>query len=235
VFIDKQQSLHYSCPRIATAAWLLESSLKRGVIDEWRRRRRAAGRLLVLAAFAGALAGSLFAAAPANAHFSSGLYSHEGGDCASRINPIGAIFYRFGGTQNAANHTAHHTGWGSNIDNPQWFATHGVCYERDGSLASASAWDPRYHIRLRQTYHGDTSFGTTTVGTPHWEEECGTIGHAVPPNGFTRGRRQLVDHVGILGGHDYYYEYWGNTQPFPQGCHGWVAEGDGVVVWLRID
>ena len=177
------------------------------------------------------------------AHFSSGLYSHRRGDCSSRVDPIGAVFYgpadgtTGGNLASAVDHAEAHTGWGVvTLGSGQWFATHGYCGYWDGELASGAAWSTRHHTRLRRTYHADPGLGFTTVGTPHYEtvESCGHVVRRTlnGVSGYDIARRRLHEAM-AAGNHTSFSEYWGNTQPFVQ-CNGDIASSNGYVRFLYV-
>lgn len=181
--------------------------------------------------------------AEAWAHFSSGLYSHRRGDCSSRVDPIGAVFYgpadgtTGGNLASAVNHAEAHTGWGVvSLGSGQWFATHGYCGYWDGELASGGAWTTRHHMRLRRTYHADPGLGFTTVGTPHYEtiESCGHVVRRTlnGVSGFDIARGRLHEAM-AAGNHTSFYQYWGNTQPFVQ-CNGQIASSNGNVRFFYV-
>ena len=183
------------------------------------------------------------AVAEAGAHFSSGLYSHRRGDCSSRVDPVGAVFYgpadgtTGGNLGSAVNHTEAHTDWKIvSLGSGQWFATHGYCGYWDGEVASRGAWATRHHMRLRRTYHADPNLGFTTVGTPHYET-IETCGHVVRKtvngvSGFDIARRRLHEAM-AAGDHASFYQYWGNTQPFVQ-CNGDIASSNGNVRFFYV-
>jgi hypothetical protein len=191
-----------------------------------------------------ALVAAAIVVAEAWAHFSSGLYSHRRGDCASRVDPIGAVFYgpadgtTGGNLGNAASHAEAHTGWSIvSLGSGQWFATHGYCGYWDGELASGGTWTtPRHHMRLRRTYHADPGLGFTTVGTPHYEtiENCGHVVRRTlnGVSGFDIARRRLHEAM-AAGDHASFYQYWGNTQPFVQ-CNGDIASSNGNVRFFYV-
>ena len=201
---------------------------------------RSRARVALLAA-----AAALAAAPPAASHFSSGQYSHRRGDCASRVDPIGAVFYgpapagAPGYTDNLASvvdHLEAHTGWWDPaFGSGQWFATHGYCAYSDGERASGGASATRHHIRLRRTYDWDPVLGYTTVSTPHYEVAT-SCGHAVREtrdgvSGYDIARQRLVDTLGAS--HPNRVETWGNTQRFVQ-CNGWLAQSNGNVRYFAV-
>jgi hypothetical protein len=190
-----------------------------------------------------ALLAAAIVVADAWAHFSSGLYSHRRGDCSSRVDPIGAVFYgpadgtTGGNLASAVNHAESHTGWKIvSFGSGQWFATHGYCGYWDGELASGVAWTTRHHMRLRRTYHADPGLGFTTVGTPHFEtiESCGHVVRRTlnGVSGFDIARGRLHEAM-VAGKHTSFYQYWGNTQPFVQ-CNGDVANSNGNVRFFYV-
>lgn len=181
--------------------------------------------------------------AEAPAHFSSGLYSHRRGDCSSRVDPIGAVFYgpadgtTGGNLASAVDHAEAHTGWNVvSLGSGQWFATHGYCGYWDGELASGGAWTTRHHMRLRRTYHADPGLGFTTVGTPHYEtvESCGHVVRRTlnGVSGYDIARRRLHESM-AAGNHTSFSAYWGNTQPFVQ-CNGDIASSNGNVRFFYV-
>lgn len=189
------------------------------------------------------LLGPALLVSEASAHFSSGLYSHRRADCASRVDPIGAVFYGppdgtlGNNVASAVNHVQAHAGWGPAWTSAgQWFATHGYCVYWDGEVASGPAWTTRHHMRVRRTYHADQGLRYATVGTPHYEtkESCGHVVRRTINgiSGFDIGRRRLYQAM-QAGNHTTFYEYWGNTQPFVQ-CNGDVANANGNVRFFFI-
>ena len=190
----------------------------------------------------------------AAAHFNSGLYSHRANNCSSRSDPITVVFYAYATGSRTLNHIKAHTGWGGGSGGGQYFASHGICGA--GTQHAESGLFTRYHIRMRKTYDGDTTWrGTTTVGTPHHEDWIDTINeldcwpgnHAVdkggvsqpyPYNqgnsGFDQGRKRIFNALYGQSGHTYALsENWGNTQEFKQ-CDGDWAGSNGTVFWFRI-
>lgn len=201
------------------------------ILNELVQRRIA---MMAAAVVAGLFGGAILPGS-AGAHFDSGLYSHENSGCASRVDPIGTVFFDDGATGNAQTHIWQDAGWGGTIlEDEQYFASHGVCRLQDGANADGDVLDDRNHIRLRQTGDSDASLGVTTVGTPHEElRDCSSGSHRVTPNGFANGREALLDFM-WMDHPGYYYSYWGNTQPMSQ-CDSFVATGDGVVAYIPIN
>ncbi|MDQ3822457.1 MAG: hypothetical protein M3321_04360 [Actinomycetota bacterium] len=194
----------------------------------------------VYSALLAILAAALAVASPASADFNSGLYSHDDGGCASRVDPITAVFYVYGTADRSLNHVRNHTGWtDGGLGGGQYFASHGVCGPTYGEKRGSGGW----HIRARKTYDDDVNYGTSTVGTPH-HEDIVWCGHAVDkggvetqgglPSGFDQGRQAIVN--AFYGAPDHYfggYQYWGNTQEMRQ-CDGDPAGSNGNVVWFTI-
>lgn len=180
------------------------------------------------------------------AHFDSGLYSHRSSDCESRSDPITIVFYKYGGADRANNHVRFHTGWGGGTGGGQHFASHGNC--SPGTRHAESGTLTRFHIRMRATYHGDATWGTTTTATPHhedWVITCnyGFGGHAVDKggvsqetqwSGFDQGRKRIFEALYGKNGHTFAGSVnWGNTREFKQ-CDGDYAGSNGTVFWFRI-
>lgn len=218
-------------------------------------RSTAAGRAPVLSRWAIlAAAAALAVPAAADGHFSAGFYSHSRSDCASRTDPITVIFYGEATAARTLNHVAFHTGWsGGATGGNQYFATHGICYPSFGERYDGTVED-RFHIRAQKTYHGDATWGTTTMSTPHHEDwvtwiwtDCASNGfgnHAVDKggvdkggglqSGFDQGRTAIYNAFYGRSGHEYGgLSYWGNTQEFKQ-CDGDWAGSHGNVYWFRI-
>lgn len=106
--------------------------------------------------------------------------------------------------------------------------------------ASACGACARYHIRVRGQ-HSDTTLGYTATGDAYhedWVASCLPSGwHAVDSNGpsgsgFDQGRGQLSNAM-YMGGHYYYYAWWGNTQNFRQ-CDGDYAGSDGSTAFIQL-
>lgn len=196
-------------------------------------------RLSVSAIFVALSLAALALTASASAHFDSGQYSHNSSGCNSPVNPVSMVFYNQGTADNAIYHVYHHSGWdGTVIEQGQYFASiyHLVCRFQNGASADGYVFETRHHVRFRQSYDADGTFGITTVGTPHFEKKVG-CGHAVYPtsngvSGFDTARRDLGDSMGA-GGHNTWYVGWGNTQNFTQ-CNGWIAASNGNVRYVEI-
>jgi hypothetical protein len=197
------------------------------------------GRLVALAAV---LIGLAFPGT-AWAHFQSGFYSHDNSGCASRVDPITVVFYGYATASRTSNHIKFHTGWGGGSGGNQYFASHGECGGTTYQDYSACGTCTRYHVRMRQTYDDDATFGTTTTGTPH-HEDWTYCGHAVDKggvnlggggqSGFDQGRSRIYTALASASGHGYGGDSnWGNTQEFQQCDHDW-AGSHGSVFWFRI-
>ena len=183
----------------------------------------------------------LLGAAPAAAHFDSGLYTH--GSCAgsvsSRVDPINVVFWDVGTWDRAVNHTDAHTGWGNQVGGSQYFFDHGVCHQQTTQRASGTF--SRYHLRYHPIHH-DYFLGWTTVADAHHEDYVWGCnwprgGHAVDGNGaggsgFDQGRNALVS-IMSAGGHPWYWGWWGNTQNFRQ-CDGDYAGSNGWVGFIKV-
>lgn len=134
-----------------------------------------------------------------------------------------------------------HAGWSNTSGGTQYFSDHGNCYSQHTQRASGCGACGRYHIRIRGQ-HEDASLGWTATGAAHhedWVLTCnyGAGGHAVDANGpngsgFDQGRAQLSNAMSI-GGHSYYYSWWGNTQNFQQ-CDNDYAGSDGVTSFIQL-
>ena len=186
------------------------------------------------------------------AHFSTtGQFSHETDACTSSTNrkdPVMDVFYNNGQSSNVATHVEHHTGWTNTEGSQQWYKIHAdptVCAQNGTTAQRASGCGTcgRVHIRFRQTYHSDATWGITALGTPHNEAwvvgplGCGTGKHAVYyPYGYQDGRTMIYNNLVAAGGHTFGGGViWGNTQsPLPQ-CNGDVVRSlDGKVDYIRM-
>ena len=195
-----------------------------------------------LVVLAGALVAGLLVPGLAQTHFQSGLYSHTGSGCASRVDPVTVVFYHKATAAISANHVRAHTGWGGGSGGGQYFASHGNCGATTRHAESGTG--TRYHIRMRKTYHEDGTWGTTTTGTPHHEDLVWYCGHAVDKggvdkgeglwSGFDQGRSRIYNALYGKPGHTFgRNQYWGNTQEFKQ-CDGDYAGSHGQVYWFRM-
>jgi hypothetical protein len=190
-------------------------------------------KLFMLAA---TLAAALAAfAAPAGAHFATGVYTHNG--CpGNRVDPVNFVFYdnAYGGR--TVNQIQYHACWTNTSGSTQYFYSHDTCSVMDAQRASGCGACSRYHIRLNNI-HYDTDVGYTAVGDAHHEDFVWYCGHAVDSNGsngsgFDQGRRALRTAFSNAG-HSWSSVYWGNTQNFQQ-CDGDYAASDGWVVWMHV-
>jgi hypothetical protein len=182
----------------------------------------------------------LVAVASASAHFdTSGQYTHgTSGGCttANRIDPINVVFYTWGTWGRAEDQVTDHAVWWYGDGSQQTFYDHGNCSLMHTQRASLDQFNPRYHIRIRGQ-HSDPTLGWTATGDAHHEDLVVTCGHAVDANGpngsgFDQGRAQLSNAMS-LGGHSYYYSWWGNTQNFKQ-CDGDYAGSDGATSFIQL-
>lgn len=203
----------------------------------------------VLVALAFALAFTVTSGAlgseSARAHFStSGKYSHSTDACTSstnRVDPVMNVFYDEAYAPNAVgNHIQHHTGWSNQSGSSQWYKTHANptrCGKNasESQRASACGNCDRTHIRFKQTYHGDSTWGITALGTPH-EEVWVSCGHAVTyPYGFQNGRTRIYNNMVYSGGHRFAgSKNWGNTATMKQCNNYWVGSLDGKVDYIGI-
>jgi hypothetical protein len=174
-----------------------------------------------------------FAPSPAGADFNSGWYTRD--PCSPNVlrDPITIVFTHNASGARSLNHVQHHLSWGYPTSGiTQYFVSHGVCAAMDGQRASAGTFSSRYHIRVRKTYHGDTTWGTTAVGAPHYDQLTG-CGHKVPTNGFNNGRQANIN--GFSGTHHTHQGTvnWGNTLPIRQ-CDASTAASNGNVAWFSI-
>jgi hypothetical protein len=175
---------------------------------------------------------SVFPAAPAQADFSTSVYTHKGGsNCSSAVDPINFGFYGPAAWwSNAAAHVQHHSGWNNTSGSTQANRAHGTCYSMGTQRASGSSLSSRYHIRF--FFAHDNGQGTYySVGDAHYERLV-PCGHAVPPDGFDNARRHLRNIMGN-GGHYTTRNYWGNTRTFLQ-CSFTYAGSNGYVDWAWI-
>jgi hypothetical protein len=202
-----------------------------------RHRARLAGFLITAVASALALAAL---SGPAAAHFDSGQWSHESSACSysnTRLDPITIIFYNWGYADRSANSLNYHFGWHNDGATAQYFASHGNCLQNTHDPTSGG--NPRYHIRIKKTYDGDSYWGVTSASTPHYERtvDCSiipfTTQHAVYPNGFNDGRERIINGLYFRDGHGFWgYQWWGNTEPRVNQCNGDRAAADGYVGFI---
>jgi hypothetical protein len=181
----------------------------------------------------------LLVVAPAPAHFdSTSKYTHTASNCsgASRVDPINIVFYTWGTWARAENQVQTHAGWTNGSGSPQYFWDHSTCYLMHTQRASGCGTCGRFHIRIRGQ-HEDPTLGWTATGDAHHEDWVITCGHAVDANGpngsgFDQGRAQLSNAM-WMGGHSYYYTWWGNTQNFQQ-CDGDYSGSDGNTSFIQL-
>lgn len=210
-------------------------------------RARGSGPRAVLAAIlVGFALGVAVVSTPASrAHFStSGQFSHDTDACTSSTNrkdPVMNVFYSNATPSNTGTHIQHHTGWTNQEGGPQNYKVHAdptVCQwnAETSQRASSCGSCARTHIRFKLTWHGDATWGTTSLGTPHNEDHV-FCGHAVyDPWGFQDGRTMIYNNVVATGGHGFAGAvYWGNTaEPKPQ-CNGWQPNSiDGKVDYINM-
>lgn len=173
---------------------------------------------------------------PAFAHFSSGIYTYSGSCTSSnRTDPVNLVFYQSATGSRTLNHIQFHTGWTNTSGSSQKFLTHSECYSMSGQRASGGLTSSRWHVRVRQTYHSDTTWGTTSAGAAHWENYHSLLNcHYVTQNGFNEGRMIVVEKLVNQGGHNTAGTTdWGNTQRMRQ-CNGNDAWSNGIVYWIAI-
>ncbi|MGH8546523.1 MAG: hypothetical protein ACREX3_23490 [Gammaproteobacteria bacterium] len=184
------------------------------------------------------------------AHFdTSGKYSHSDSACTSssnRVDPVMNVFYNNATDSNVGTHIQHHTGWQNQSGSLQWYKIHAnptVCGRNASSAQRASACGScdRVHIRFKRTYHGDATWGTTSLGTPHNEDwktggGCFPGKHAVyDPYGFQDGRTLIYNNLVAAGGHTFAGSAnWGNTALMPQCDGNSVNSLDGKVDYIRM-
>jgi hypothetical protein len=185
------------------------------------------------------LAVGLAMAPVASGHFSTGQYTHESPDCSTAaIDPITMVFTNAGTEINAKAHIAHHTTWLGTTASGQMFKTHmtnpPICAMNSVYDQLASGGNPRWHVRMQQTYDSSPTYGTTTIATPHLEWSCGG-GHRIQqsPSGFIEGRTHLGNaltpqHAQVAFGN------WGNNLFMYQSCGGYSVRSDGWVVYLSV-
>jgi hypothetical protein len=207
---------------------------------------------VVLAASVAGMLGAMIALNDrgADAHFARGLYSRSTSDCTSSTNlldPVMVVFYNNGQAPAIRTHVEHHLGWTNQEGRGQWYKIHEdptVCGKNieASQRASACGTCDRYHIRFKETYHSDATWGATSLATPHHEEwvrfnGCGiTGGHAVfEPYGFQDGRTVVYNQFVPRGGHVHGgTAVWGNTAQMQQCDGAWVGSLDGYVEFIRI-
>jgi hypothetical protein len=189
----------------------------------------------------------LIVISPAAAHFdNSDKYTHDDDDCdlsghgSDHKDPINVVFYNWGTWGRAVNQIQTHANWFVSGAEPQWFRDHGECYVMHDDLADGTG--SRYHVRFRGQ-HSDQALDWPTWGNVHHEDAVSLPqclpngGHAVDSNGpngsgYDQGRAQLSWAM-WMGGHSYYYAWWGNTGSFVQ-CDGDTAASDGNTVYISL-
>ena len=139
-------------------------------------------------------------------------------------------------------HIADHTGWGATNADQQYFPTHnanaadpdGTCVLNSQYEQLAGSGNPRYHVRLKQTFDSSPTYGTTTIATPHLEWACDG-GHRIQqsPSGFVEGRTRLYNdmypaHAHVVTGN------WGNNNALYQSCGGYSVRSDGYVTYMSV-
>jgi hypothetical protein len=172
---------------------------------------------------------ALGAADAARADFSSGEYSHAGGGCASRVDPITLVIYGYTAYYEQARAVVESkTGWSGDNSASQYGTSHGFCTPMDGESYSRSGLYERQHLRYNQTHHRDLKNRYETVGTPHYEivRSCG---HVTTTYVYTRN--WIVGRMSPPYATS--YQYWGNTQNMYQ-CDGYPVSSDGQVAWVNI-
>lgn len=209
------------------------------------------GLLFIVAAVVGmAATTATLRIATASAHFAPGHYSHSTDACTqstNRVDPVMDAFHEDATATKMRTHVEHHTLWTNQQGSPQVYKTHSnptVCAENStlSQRASACGSCDRYHIRFRQTYHSDATWGITSIGTPHQEDwitgqGCGiTGGHAVVyPYGFQNGRTVIYNKMVAQGAHPFGGSAtWGNTQSLKQCNDTWVSSLDGKVDFIMV-
>jgi hypothetical protein len=131
------------------------------------------------------------------------------------------------------NHYAYHTNWlYTDGINDQLYVSHNACGLNSHARASAPGVTTRFHTRMRKTYDTDTTWGTTTQSTPHYELAV-ACGHAVTSDGFNLARNQSISALGQSGHHPYQWQYWQDTQQMYQ-CNGVAAASSGYVGFQSI-
>lgn len=198
-------------------------------------------RRTLLALAAAALAAVAFAGS-APGHFQT--YPYTLGSCPAayerQIDPINVVFYGNATSELALNHIRFHLNWPYTSGSTQYFSSEGICGAMDGQRASGTTLQSRFHIRVKQTAHGDATWGITARGDAHHEDLIWYCGHAVDKgggssglaSGFDQGRSAIYN--ALVGVHTYAgMTYWGNTRQFKQ-CDGDYAGSDGNVAWWRI-
>jgi hypothetical protein len=187
----------------------------------------------------------------ASAHFdrdSSTWYTFDVSNCQGPadevlVDPINAIFYNWGTWGRVASQVGSHAHWHDDGGSAQWFRDHGQCYPMHTQRASAGLSHTRFHIRIRGQ-HEDESLRWAAGGDAHFEDIVNCPGwwppanHAVRENGgpygsgFDIGRDQLVFSMS-QGGHNWDYQWRGNTRSFRQ-CDSQYASSDGYVAWISL-
>lgn len=134
-------------------------------------------RSVLVLALALTLAG--FYARFASAHLSYGIYTYSSScNGTGRSDPVNLLFYKDASAGASLNHAIFHLGATSDSGGPMCFWTHSTYYPMDFQRADGPAVDERFrHIRLRETYDGDSNWGITTMGALHRDvlRRCGVF------------------------------------------------------------
>jgi hypothetical protein len=182
--------------------------------------------------------------ARADAHFQTYEYTSKGCPLSdySDVDPVNMVFWNKADNGTTQGNIEYHTGWGNHSGGTQYFSSHDVCGAMYAQIANGGVSESRFHIRIKKTYHGDDTLGTTSRGDAHHEDFvlCNDLkpGHAVDSNGdqgsgFDQGRKRIRAYFDGDPGHPWYSKYWGNTRNFKQ-CDGDYAGSDGYTVFIKL-
>ncbi len=155
------------------------------------------------------------------------------------------MFYGNGTASRAVSLVRGYLGWFVKPTPRQYFESWGQCGKTYDEAANGTY--TRYHIRVRRTARTTSTWGTTSLGTPHhedfvWPWHGRGCYHAVDKgglyeggglkSGFTRGR-ELMQSTFSGRGHGVVLRSFGNTIEKRQ-CDGDPAGSDGQIAFIRI-
>lgn len=205
--------------------------------DRAQPQSRAPAIITVLLIFLAIFGGNLVFAGAAGAHFSAGYYTFKnGGPCTegNRVDPRNLVFYRSATGTRSLNHIQAHTGWSSQGGTTQYFQSHGYCREMTGQRGSAPLLAlARWHVRVRTTYHSDSTYRTTAQAGAH-RDNTDLCGHFVPSSGFNTARNEVRNQMVPSAHHTHGRTVNSqNNAPMRQ-CNGLYAASDGYVYWITV-
>jgi len=161
------------------------------------------------------------------------------------IDPVTVVFYGNGTASRALSLVRSYLGWGVRPTPKQFFESWGQCGKTYDEAASGTM--ARYHIRVRRTARTTSTWGITSLGTPHHEDFIFPYGpagcfHAVDKGGLYQGQgltsgftlgRQVIGDEFARRGHSTSLRPYGNTIETRQ-CDGDYAGSDGRIAFIRI-